>query len=409
MSDKNRKIVEKNSDIEFLNSLLRQPNQPSTSRRKAATRQAPTVVRNTGAIGTEHNTESNTGAISPRSTSSTTHTRNTGVIRTQRNTGAVSTARQTGAVPTQRNTGAVSTARQTGAVPTQRNTGAVSMTQQTSAIRTQRSTGTIRTQRNTDRMQSKRPTGTIARYSVEDDDVYGSFDNQSSVIYTAGTNLFWVILIAIIVWLVVSMAQASPNQSIVSSYSQDSGLRAVAQIIGIQLPEAIAPEPAAKPVIIPPGESTILGAPTITAEQIDAILRANNSPAVGTGQIWVEAGLQYGIDPAYGVAFFMHESSYGTNPAWAGVKPDGSTTHNVGNIICAGYRTCFGRFRDYPDWRTGIYDWYRLIAVEYVQWRGLATVEGILPVYAPAFENDVPRYVNVIKYAVAEWRQANTP
>ena len=82
----------------------------------------------------------------------------------------------------------------------------------------------------------------------------------------------------------------------------------------------------------------------------------------------------------------MHESQLGTNPNWAGHKSDGTNTHNVGNIICAGYPTCFGRFRDYPDWATGIRDWYRLIAVEYVQGRGVATVEGIVPVYAPSFE-----------------------
>ncbi|MEY3990655.1 MAG: hypothetical protein RI985_1736, partial [Chloroflexota bacterium] len=263
MNDKNRKVPEKKSDMEFLDSLLRQPETTSTRRSTSATRPAPSIVRNTGAVPT---------------------TRNTGIVPTTRNTGALPTTRNTGTVPTTRNTGALPTTRNTGTVPAKRPTGAV---------------------------PTKRPTGKIARYSVEDEDLYGGISDHSSVIYTAGTNLFWVILIAIIVWLVVSMAQASPNQSVVSSYSQNTGLRAVAQIIGIELPASIAPEPETKPVIIPPGESSILGAPTITAEQIDAILRANNSPAAGTGAIWVEAGLQYGIDPAYGLAFFMHESSYG--------------------------------------------------------------------------------------------------
>ncbi|MFN5060855.1 MAG: glucosaminidase domain-containing protein [Chloroflexota bacterium] len=369
--------------MEFLDSLLRQPKGVQPRRSTSVTRPAPTITRNTGPLVTKSD--------------------RTGTIQTKRNTGAIPTSSTSGIAP-KRNTGAITTSSTSGIAP-KRTTGAIS-TSSTSGIAPKRTTGAIPTS-STSGIAPKRTTGKIARYSVEDEDLYGVFSDRSSVIYTAGTNLFWVILIAIIVWLIVSMAQASPNQSIVSSYSQDTGLRAVAQIIGIELPASIAPEPEAKPVIIPPGESSILGAPTVTAAQIDGILAANNSPAAGTGAIWIEAGLQYGIDPAYGLAFFMHESSYGTNPAWAGNKPDGTTTHNVGNIICAGYRTCFGRFRDYPDWRTGIYDWYRLISVEYVQWRGLATVEGILPVYAPSFENDVPRYVNVIKYTVAEWRQAN--
>ena len=94
----------------------------------------------------------------------------------------------------------------------------------------------------------------------------------------------------------------------------------------------------------------------------------------------------------------------GTNPAWAGNKGDGINTHNVGNIICAGYATCYERFRDYPDWETGIRDWNRLIAEEYIQARGVYTVDTIIPVYAPAIENDVPRYIASIKQYVAQWQ-----
>lgn len=152
------------------------------------------------------------------------------------------------------------------------------------------------------------------------------------------------------------------------------------------------------------GEHSLLGPPTISAATIDQVLASYGSPAVGTGQIWVDLGMQYGLDPAYALAFFIHESGAGTASGWAGLKSDGSTTHNIGNIICAGYATCYGRFRDYPDWRTGIEDWYRLIAIEYVQWRGVHTVEQIIPIYAPAFENDVSGYVNVVERLVNEWR-----
>ncbi|MGC8951258.1 glucosaminidase domain-containing protein [Chloroflexus sp.] len=157
------------------------------------------------------------------------------------------------------------------------------------------------------------------------------------------------------------------------------------------------------------GDHRLRSAPSLTPAQIDEILRSYGSPATGTGEIWYRLGLEYNIDPAYAIAFFIHESGAGTNPNWAGMKPDGSTTHNVGNIICAGYPTCYGRFRDYPDWETGIADWYRLIDVEYIRWRGLQTVADIIPIYAPSFENDVQGYIQVVTGLVDRWRSGQIP
>lgn len=154
----------------------------------------------------------------------------------------------------------------------------------------------------------------------------------------------------------------------------------------------------------PPGNYELKAPPSIGPQQIDQILADYGSPATGTGQIWYELGRRYGIDPAFAVAFFIHESGAGTSPAWAGLKPDGSTTHNVGNIICAGYPRCYGRFRDYGSWQEGIEDWYRLIDVEYLQGRGHRTVADIIPVYAPSIENDVQNYINVIHRLVDDWR-----
>ncbi len=149
---------------------------------------------------------------------------------------------------------------------------------------------------------------------------------------------------------------------------------------------------------------TLRRPPSIGAQFIDQVLARYGSPAQGTGAVWVELGQHYGIDPAYALAFFIHESSAGTDPGWAGLKPGGGSTHNIGNIICAGYPSCFGRFRDYASWREGIEDWYALIDREYIA-RGLTTVELVIPVYAPAFENDVGNYTNVVSATVARWRR----
>jgi hypothetical protein len=154
----------------------------------------------------------------------------------------------------------------------------------------------------------------------------------------------------------------------------------------------------------PPGNYTLRAPPSLLPQHIDEILTSYGSPAAGSGQAWYNLGREYGIDPAFAVAFFVHESTAGTAPGWAGWKPDGSSTHNVGNIICAGYPTCFGRFRDYPTWEAGIRDWYRLIDVEYLKGRGHQTVADIIPVYAPAVENNVALYVNTVQQLVDTWR-----
>lgn len=145
-------------------------------------------------------------------------------------------------------------------------------------------------------------------------------------------------------------------------------------------------------------------APSLSASQIDDILASYGSPATGEGAAFYDLGVTWRIDPAYALAFFVEESSAGTNPSWNGLKPDGSTTHDIGNITCGGGFACYGRWRDYPDWKTGIDDWYRLIRVEYIEQRGLTTVDEVIPIYAPAFENDVGGYTNTVNALVGKWR-----
>jgi hypothetical protein len=165
-----------------------------------------------------------------------------------------------------------------------------------------------------------------------------------------------LVLVAAASLLIFWFASAKP-QTIISGFS---GNGPVAAAVSNTIANAIKP----LNVNVPAGQHAVVGAPTVSAQFIDSVLAHYGSPAQGTGEIWVEMGRRYGIDPAYALAFFIHESSAGTNPGWAGIKPGGGSTHNVGNIICAGYATCFGRFRDYDSWDAGIEDWYKLIANE---------------------------------------------
>jgi hypothetical protein len=133
--------------------------------------------------------------------------------------------------------------------------------------------------------------------------------------------------------------------------------------------------------------SNVVGGPSISAATVNRVLASAGSPAAGTGDALYSLSQQYGIDDAYALAVFKHESSYGTNGA-------ARQTHALGNIICAGYSTCIGRFRSYPGlgpdaWIPGYADFYKLIKREYAA-KGLSTVETITPVYAPSSDGNAP-------------------
>ncbi len=140
------------------------------------------------------------------------------------------------------------------------------------------------------------------------------------------------------------------------------------------------------------------GAPTISADFINQVLDFYNSPASGKGQALYDSGVQYNIDPVYALAFFMHESSFGST----GVA---RVTLSLGNIRATpGYQSYDG-YRKYATWEAGFEDWYKLIKQQYVQNWKLSTVDQIIPVYAPSSDhNDVAAYIQAIKSAVTAWR-----
>ncbi len=144
---------------------------------------------------------------------------------------------------------------------------------------------------------------------------------------------------------------------------------------------------------------SVPGKPTVNATLIDQVLFAYHSPVAGKGQVLYDDGVKYGIDPVFALAFFLQESTFGT----AGVA---QVTHSLGNIRCSpGYPSCYHGYRKYTNWEDSFLDWYNLIRDVYVA-SGLTTVEQIIPVYAPATENDVHAYIATVEQAVDTWRAA---
>ena len=154
--------------------------------------------------------------------------------------------------------------------------------------------------------------------------------------------------------------------------------------VSIVVPTQSPRQPAESKVLAPVNRisvsgTLVVGNPSLSADFINQTLASASSPAAGTGQGLYDLSMQYHIDDAYALAVFEKESSFGRYGA-------GFEDHALGNIVCAGYPTCNGRFRSYPSWEAGYDDFYRLITGEYVA-RGLDTVETITPVYAPSSEN----------------------
>lgn len=147
------------------------------------------------------------------------------------------------------------------------------------------------------------------------------------------------------------------------------------------------------------GSYSVVGEPTITASFINHVLTAHQSPASGKGQALYDSGVRYGIDPAFALAFFQHESSFGT-------RGEATKSLSLGNIRCIPNYRCEDNFAQFDSWEAGFDAWYQLIRNLYVDQWGLTTVDVIIPRYAPAADNnDETRYVNAVCSSVIKWRQ----
>ena len=148
---------------------------------------------------------------------------------------------------------------------------------------------------------------------------------------------------------------------------------------------------------------SVLGAPSVSAAFIDQVLSAYHSPAAGLGQALYDDGVSTGIDPVYALAFFMHESSFGTTG-------EARKTFALGNERCIPDRPCVdldrGGYAQMQSWEDGCSHWYMLILSLYIKQWHRVTIEQIVPKYAPGSDgNDEAAYVAAIEYAVDTWRR----
>jgi hypothetical protein len=161
------------------------------------------------------------------------------------------------------------------------------------------------------------------------------------------------------------------------------------------------PITAKKPIPVHNGPYSVLGRPTISANFINQVLASYNSPAAGKGQALYDLGVKYGIDPVFALAFFMHESLFGTTG-------EARATLSLGNLRCIPTRPCIdqnrGGYAQMNSWVDGFEQWYKLIRNLYVAQWGLVTVDRIIPTYAPNSDgNNELEYIATLKHEIDTW------
>jgi hypothetical protein len=183
-------------------------------------------------------------------------------------------------------------------------------------------------------------------------------------------------------------------------------------------PNDATPSDTSAPVVPATGYS-VLSSPSISAGMINQVLDHYHSPAAGQGQALYDLGVQYGIDPAFPLAFFMNESTFGTQGmatitlALSNERcvPDRQCVNTEG-FSCQAGQSCYAQMY---SWQDGFEHWYQLIKNEYVTGRinGIigrnacpcTTIPQIIPVYAPNSDNNnEAHYIWVVEHAVATWR-----
>ena len=152
---------------------------------------------------------------------------------------------------------------------------------------------------------------------------------------------------------------------------------------------------------------TAVADPRISKAAFARVLVQAASPAATIAAELYDLCVGEGVDPAVALAFFGHESSYGTagitkvydTKNWGNVRTPEDA--RLGQPISIPGR---GSFVKYPTWQNGLLDWcHRLKGPKYAG-SGLLTVESILPKYAPGSDGNSPaRYAQAVRAAVEDW------
>lgn len=163
--------------------------------------------------------------------------------------------------------------------------------------------------------------------------------------------------------------------------------------------------PIRTPVVSLPLVESITSPPRLSPTFLNQVLASYGSPARGTGQALYDLGRRYSISSDVALAFFGHESTFGT----AG---EARASGSLGNLRCldASYDDLHPSCRDgyawFPTWEAGFEAYYRLLRNLYVNTWHLTTFAQVIHRYAPASDrNDEAAYVHDLVAFLSAWYQ----
>jgi hypothetical protein len=170
---------------------------------------------------------------------------------------------------------------------------------------------------------------------------------------------------------------------------------------------------------VSPIDYAFVSAPRCSSAVFSTVLASRNSPATSLATELYAIPLSFGLDPAVALAFFDHESKYGTVGLAVETLNWGNIRRGQGREIR--HKTFYypngksrGQFAVYNSWANSLHDWCTLILNGYVRGgigRGiLDTVRRAIAVYAPADdENDPDGYANTVIALVTRWQNQSQP
>ena len=152
----------------------------------------------------------------------------------------------------------------------------------------------------------------------------------------------------------------------------------------------------------------IRAAPTISRTRFRDVLAATpRSPVTDVADAAYDTCVQFGVNPAVALAFFIKESSKGTDGIavqtlnWGNLINPWNPARATGQVVHA-----FGHdFPIYRSWIDGLADYCDLITSERGPFAGekRTTVRSLVPRYAPPSENNTALYIQQTIQRVSSW------
>lgn len=136
--------------------------------------------------------------------------------------------------------------------------------------------------------------------------------------------------------------------------------------------------------------------PYVTGAYIDAFLRKyySDSPLIGSGSIIKEYSDYFGISVGAFMGVVAKETTFGRGEPGKSHYNYGCIRWTSGSLFTS-VTYAGSQWNNYPNQRTGIAAWFRLIRYEYVN-KGQSKYVDFLNKYSPAFENDQATFKNIM-------------